>query len=659
MLPNERQDDVWGKFMRKIVLLSCLLATGAVSAADADLEKLVVSGQSLEESLPQKISQYGSEFSVINSVAIRASGAQDVAKALQMLAPGLFIAPKNGAFDYVDASLQGSRPQDILWLVDGVRINNRLYATTSPLDSIPAAIVERIEILKGGQSLFYGTQAVAGVVNIVTHSARSGENEVSIGAQSDGGRSHSGRIGGVNDNGSYLLFAATDRSNGFKPYKNKDFEASSTDRKRGYNVTTMGAKADYAFSDQLVLTAFYQQNKSELDYARPTDNFLTENQRTEDLAYLKLDGRISDGVRLFVKGYYHEWDTRYLRIYNAAAGIELKSNYDYWGYVDKGLNVMAEVNTGAGVDVRLGYDQQNFSGSDDVLKIGRQTEKVQAVFAQVSSNNRLFEDGILSLGGRYNKPEGEGDKFVGHFSGSYNLNEQLSFHTSLGTSFRLPTAYELYAIDSCCTQGNSDLEPETGKNINLGGEFSNDALQASLSVFAREVDNLIKAETQGDSRVFANSDDQVSFKGAEANLHLHLTDEVTFNANHVYSRAVEKGETKQINLIPLNNTKLSLIYDALENGLRVSVNANRVGSLWDEKNSRRINYGNYTLVDLSIQKTLDEEQKQTVTLSLENVTDQQYASGIGSAKRDGDDRPYVYEDLGTPFTAKLSYSHKF
>ena len=92
----------------------------------------------------------------------------DAGQALQFLAPGLFLTPKSGAFDYVQVSLQGARTSEVLFLTDGVRINNRLYASTSPLDSIPSNMIERVEVLKGGQSLYYGTQAVGGIVNVVT-----------------------------------------------------------------------------------------------------------------------------------------------------------------------------------------------------------------------------------------------------------------------------------------------------------------------------------------------------------------------------------------------------------------------------------------------------------------------------------------------------------
>ena len=58
------------------------------------------------------------------------------------------------------ASLQGSRQNEILYLFDGVRISNRLYNTTPPLDTIHAYMVDAVsEVLNGGQGLFFGTSA--------------------------------------------------------------------------------------------------------------------------------------------------------------------------------------------------------------------------------------------------------------------------------------------------------------------------------------------------------------------------------------------------------------------------------------------------------------------------------------------------------------------
>ena len=117
----------------------------------------------LRENLATDLEEYGSRVEVVTAEQIQNGGFADASQALQMLVPGLTILPKNGAFDYVNASLLGGRKQDVIWLVDGVRISNRLYTTTTPLDTIPANMIERIEVIKGGQSLFYGTSAISGL----------------------------------------------------------------------------------------------------------------------------------------------------------------------------------------------------------------------------------------------------------------------------------------------------------------------------------------------------------------------------------------------------------------------------------------------------------------------------------------------------------------
>lgn len=146
-----------------------LLVSSPAMAADEEADSIIVTGRSVEETLPQEIARYGSDLHQLTEQDIDERGVVDVAAALQMV-PGLYVMPRNGPFSYVDVSLQGSRTQDVLWTVDGIRINNRLYGGTSPNDTLPAGMVERIEVLKGGESLFYGTQAAAGVINVVTRS---------------------------------------------------------------------------------------------------------------------------------------------------------------------------------------------------------------------------------------------------------------------------------------------------------------------------------------------------------------------------------------------------------------------------------------------------------------------------------------------------------
>ena len=139
------------------------LAQGQSAADDggsAQVEQVVVTGK-LEEELPTQLAKQGVRVDVVDAATIKNAQYVDVAQALQTTVPGLYIAPKNGPFDYVRISLQGSRTQDVLWLEDGVRLNNRLYGGTTPLDTLPASMVERIEVVEGPQALFYGTQSVS------------------------------------------------------------------------------------------------------------------------------------------------------------------------------------------------------------------------------------------------------------------------------------------------------------------------------------------------------------------------------------------------------------------------------------------------------------------------------------------------------------------
>ena len=134
-----------GKMALAVSLASLSQLTLVQSTLAAEIEEILVSSQRLEESIPQDLSRYGNRVEIVTAAEIAEHGFVDITQTLQMLVPGLHISPKNGPFDYFDAALQGSRNQEILWLIDGVRITNRLYNGTSPLDTVPAHMVERIE----------------------------------------------------------------------------------------------------------------------------------------------------------------------------------------------------------------------------------------------------------------------------------------------------------------------------------------------------------------------------------------------------------------------------------------------------------------------------------------------------------------------------------
>ena len=225
------------------VLVAASCAQPAFAQSSTEIEEVFVFGQHLEESIPLDLQQFGNRVEVISAEQLDLGGFNDTAQALQMQVPGLYLAPKNGAFDYMDCSLQGSRCQDVLWLIDGVRINNRLYNTTAPLDTVPAHMIERIEVLYGGQGIFYGTQSVAGVVNIVTKAVLErprGATWVSGFDGNDGTHISADYRDERSMITSSSLYASQDEADGFQPYLDSEYQPSGSDRDRGYYDATDG-----------------------------------------------------------------------------------------------------------------------------------------------------------------------------------------------------------------------------------------------------------------------------------------------------------------------------------------------------------------------------------------------------------------------------------
>ncbi|MGH7821092.1 MAG: TonB-dependent receptor, partial [Candidatus Binatia bacterium] len=346
-------------------IVGAVLVADVVHAAEGKVETITVIGKRLEEDLPQELARTGIRVDTIGSSELKNGGYVDVSMPLQSLGRGFYVAPKNGRFDYVDLSYQGSRTQDVLWLVDGVRINNRLYAGTTPLDTIPASMVERIEILEGGQALFYGTQAVAGAVNIVTKDFTDAiDGAISLGGGTQDQRHVDGYVrGSLPGSNRFVLYASHDQSDGFQPFPDSDYRPSSTDRHRDYNVTGVGGKYARDFGEALRFTAGYHHTDAKLDFAQPTLVHTAFNERDEDLLHAKIDYAFSDRVELFLKGYYHWWKSHFTEIDNEldesgmpTGTLTTIDDEAPWGFRDYGTNALAKVGVFPGLESLLGYD---------------------------------------------------------------------------------------------------------------------------------------------------------------------------------------------------------------------------------------------------------------------------------------------------------------
>jgi vitamin B12 transporter len=637
-------------------------------------EELFVIGQRLEETTPQELARFGNRLETLTAGQLALGGFDDVSQSLQMKVPSLYVAPKNGPFDYMNCSLHGSRCEDVLWLVDGVRTNNRLYNTTAPLDTISAHAIERVEVLYGGQGVLYGTQSVAGVVNIVTKSfSNDPAGSVVIGFDEHDGTHLAGDYRAAFGDHQLVLFASKDESDGFQPFADEDYQPSGTDRERGYDVLTIGAKYAYDFTDRSRLTLLYQRTDNEIDNVIPYQAAVRNNARIEDWITAKWDYAASDDVDLYVKAYWHDWDTEWDDITNDLdangnlTGTQTVSYSDaFWGFEDYGVTASARIRTGGAVEYAVGYDYQRFWGADQVWLIEDKTETAHAVYGQIRNAESAFENTDLAFGVRYNTTSGNADATVWNFSGRHHLNDNLYVRGQIGTSFRLPDAEELYLRD-CCEVGNPDLEAEESANleIGVGGRAAAAAgLDWQLLVFRREIDNLIDIDFDNpafpDGR-FENFDQTVEFNGWELELGISLTPMLHMTFGYTSTEAELEGGSEQLQDVPESLTKFGLDFAGADQPFELSLSMVSVGDVFDQVASGigRIEHGGYTVVDLGAAYYLDRDRRHRIGARLENALDEEYATSLGRGRRDVDNSAYAYRNLGAPRTLHASYSYRF
>lgn len=652
-----------------------------MAATAADIEEIVIVGNRLEETIPQDLARYGNRVEVITAEEIKQGGYIDVAQTLQMLVPGLHIRPKNGQFDYFDASLQGSRGSEILWLIDGVRITNRLYNGTSPLDTIPSHMVERIEVLKGGQGIFYGTQSVGGVVNVVTKSFQNeADGAIGTGVNTNDGYNVNGYFRGGNNQQQYVIYASKDEADGYQPYRDQAFQPSATDRDRSYDVSMVGIKYGVNLSDNASVSLQYQRTDNELDFARPYLNYNTVNEREEDIFTAKLDWQVNDNIGLFVKAYQHNWDTEYTRIYNTldAGGAvtgELRyiNNRSYWGYEDHGANAMAKFNFNNGFEYVLGLDHQNFNGTDDVWRIGKQEEEVNAVFGQVRTTADLMENTSLAFGIRRNEASNTDTSTVWNLSGKHEITDSIYVRANIGTSFRLPDAEALFLNEyydddadgvpdgGWFAIGNPDLKPEESRNINiaLGGTY--ESFSYEVIAFSRDItdyiDSYVPLEIAGVvGESFINSNDKVEVDGFEIITSFAINEQWNLNASYNNTSSELNGDGIQLTGIPESEFKLRAIYSSDNLPMGMSLSLNHVGDINARRGEKR---GNYTVMDLSGYYNLGSDQEHQLTLRIENLTDKEYASRVDRGTLDASGTSYLFDNLGMSRTVHAGYSYRF
>jgi vitamin B12 transporter len=527
---------------------------------------------------PKSQSETGKVLTVVDEEQLKRSSGKDISQLLNEQV-GLVIngANSNPGKDK-SVYLRGAKNEYTLILLDGVPVNDPSGISGGAYDLrlLPIDQVERIEILKGSQSTLYGTDAIAGVINIITK--KGGEKPVeAFGTLSYG--SYSTVKGSAGLNGSTKL---VDYNIGYTRYQTdgiseaKDESDSGNFDHDGFNQNALQANLGVKPIEGLSIKPFirYADFTGKFDAAAFTDDTLSTY--TGKLINLGANAQYKLPKGAF--NFLYSFD-KTDRKFDGPFG---KSEY-------KGRFSQAELF----FNYDLTKELQLLTGiSNQSLQMLDQTSiEVDPTVTITSPYLSLFVHNLggfaLELGGRYNNHSKYGDNFTYSFNPSYLIQNQLKLFFNLSTGFKAPSLYQLYGQYGA----NPDLKPEKSNSVEGGAQWFSSSKKFDLRMvaFKRTINDVIIS--QFPTYTYSNFDKQ-NDHGFEIEPSVNLSDKIRIRGFYSFvTGEVTNSMGTENNLFrrPRNSFGLQVSYQASAK-LFVSANLKTFG----KRDDRYFNLANFT-----------------------------------------------------------------
>lgn len=458
---------------------------------------------------PQPIQRSGSAITVVNSETLAASNPASLVDALRA-APGLDVSETGGPGATIAVRLRGANSGQTLVLLDGVRINDPGNASGEfDFAAIPPALIDRIEVLRGPQSALYGSDAIGGVVNIITKSGV-GAPTATIGMEG-GSYGTINAFGGASGRAgpwSYALGGAAQRSDGFSRYGyripriEKLFPTLEAD---GYRSFGGFARVGYDPGEGVRLDIGALAARTRAQYDAATGAFPDTPSETERkfgqiwarARFDSFDNRLTHSVTL--SGSRTErtfWDVSYRAPITPANTTRTRSDFvgdrigaEYQG--DLKLGMFGSLIFGGRLEresaATSNQNLQPVPGPTTSTLDAHQITRSAFALWQLPVGERLN----LSLGGRIDDVK-DADRFATwRATASYRLPViETKLRASAGTGGKAPTLFQLYSPQF----GNASLQPERsfGYDVGVDQPLFDGRLTLSATAFNNRFRNLIQ-----------------------------------------------------------------------------------------------------------------------------------------------------------------------
>lgn len=515
---------------------------------------------------------------VITADDIEKLGATDVYSALR-LADNVQIMNTSTGFGH-RISMRGMSSDSTLILINGQRTAIEDTETTQnllALDRINVHNIERIEIIRGAASAQYGSDALAGVINIITKKS-TGKPSVTVGATT--GTTNMSNYYHI-DLGRQGKFSSTFDMNFSKDRQWTEHEVSGLPVKN-----LQGPKQSYNFSGtyelgenkNLNLDLGYYKDKLSGDWSHKEYNLgawggivrlqdaKLETERRD--ASLSLTGKTKKDDYM-VRTFYSKLDKFRFLPYTALAKEYGETNkYSIWGIEAKNSH---KVNGDHTLTYGTEYDRYDVDGVN-FGKDGDNGKNLNTYAAYIQDEWLLGDKWEIIPAVRYDHHSEFGSKTTPHIGVTYLANDHNRFKANWGEGYKAPSVSELYMDYThmgVLTLGNPNLRPEESKNWDLSYEGEWGKTFGKITYFHNDIDNMISTRTVGSRHgynEYYNIDGTTKTHGVELTLGRKLSRDLDVKVTSNWTSASNKVASAEssahgVDGIADNITTLQLAYD--------------------------------------------------------------------------------------------------
>ncbi|MFV5313302.1 TonB-dependent receptor [Acinetobacter schindleri] len=495
--------------------------------------------------------------------------------------------------------LRGTNSIQTLVLRDGVRLNTATTGAAS-IPFLDTTDIKQIEILKGPASVLYGTDAIGGVIQLISKTPE--KTSAFVTGEIGENKTYKSLVGAdLAEDGLYAQIRGQRLETDGTAVKEIKNNPKAAFEQKGYSAKIGVDKDAYG------LSLDYSQNEGNSQY----DNFgaLTDQDFKNEIINLKGHIQVQPSIELNArlsqfKDDLYQNDPNYLgELDYVLSKTQEAELYGKW-QITPHQNIL------------LGSTFQNIKG--DVLSYGKKYDTdvdSQGYYIQHQYNHSGLN---TQVGLRIEDHEQYGTHTIGQAAVRYQILPLTSIYTNIGTAFRSPTLNELYS-----SSGNPDLKPEESISYEIGlDQKLTYGFSSGISLYRNQVDHLIDA-TGATGYKFKNLD-KATFEGTEVYLkwageHLYA------NATYNYVRAQDDSTNEDLSRRPRQKAAFTTGWQEPTFGFSTTLTANSSSDNSAYDNVRILGHFN---IDMHGYYNVNEAVK--LFANIQNVGDSKYRTAYGS-----------------------------